>query len=635
MINRIPYYGHMKDPLIDPPRFLFASLLVTVIAGILFLPGLPGAFVFDDFPNIVNNSSIHLSRLSPSAMLEVLSTEQISGAMRGLPTLTFAIDYWRAGGVADPATFKTTNIMIHAATAGVLAWMFRSMLLAAGLHERRATWQSLALALAWAIHPLQVSSVLYAVQRLQTMGTMFLVVALLAYLHARRSQMKGRPGKRAMLVAALSWALALGCKEDSVLLPLYTLALELTVLRFASADPRQGTLLRRGYLAATIAALSVYLLWFVPHVWEWDAHAGRDFSTLERLMTQPRVLCMYLWQILLPLPQHMPFYYDWVQPSRGLLAPWTTLPALAAVLGLLGLAWTARSRMPLFSLGVFLFFGAHAITSNVVPLELAFEHRNHFALIGACLAMGSLVTGTIARLRLPSAALGPICVVLLCALSGGTLQRAQDWSNAISLIRTGTEAAPQSARAWVELCDAYFVAGGGVVADNPRLDDAIDACERGTINAPDSLNSPALLIALKTLRGDVSPADWAVFQDRLSSVSMGGDNVRAPLILAHYAGHGIAVDKHRLLGAFATLDRRTTLSPTTLAFIGSTIKDALAEPELALPYFMKALRDAPPGDPFALQLHQEFMEMDRPDLAMLIEKQATAARAHADVPEKE
>src|SRR3546814_15829611 len=96
----------------------------------------------------------------------------------------------------------------------------------------------------------------------------------------------------------------------------------------------------------------------------------------------------------------MPFYYDWLQPSRGLLQPWTTLPAIGVVLGLLGLAWHLRSRWPLFALGVFLFFASHFIASNVIPLELAFEHRNHFALVGAVLAVGSLLAHAGQRLRI-------------------------------------------------------------------------------------------------------------------------------------------------------------------------------------------------------------------------------------------
>ncbi|WP_394695515.1 hypothetical protein [Pseudoxanthomonas japonensis] len=600
-------------------RFLLASLVVALLAALAFLPGLPGAFVFDDIPNIVNNGTIHLSRLDAGALLEILSTKQVSGAMRGLPTLTFALDYWRAGGVADPATFKTTNILIHALTAGALAWFFRSLLLSAAASSRRANWCALALALAWALHPLQVSSVLYAVQRLQTMGTLFLVLALLAYLHARRAQIQGRPSKGGMLVTILAWTLAMGCKEDSVLLPVYTLALELTVLRFAAADPRTTLVLRRGYAVAAAAAALAYLFWVVPHYWQWDAHAGRDFSTLERLLTQPRVLCMYLGQILLPLPQHMPFYYDWLQPSRGLLQPWTTLPAIVAVLGLLGLAWGLRRRLPLFALGVFLFFGAHAVASNVVALELAFEHRNHFALVGAVLAVGSSLAFASQRLRLSPAPQAALCVALLTTLACATLMRSHTWSNGISLLAAATKAAPTSARAWVDLCDAYFLAGGGVTPDNPHLEDAIEACANGTANAPDSLNSPALLVALKTFRGDITSEDWTVFQQRLGSVRMSWDNTRAPLILAYYAGLGVAVDKQQLLRAMATLERRAALSPSMLASIGGTVMNTLDEPDLAIPYFAKAIEKAPPGDPFARDLAAELRQKGRPDLAAGIE----------------
>src|SRR5690606_1506459 len=119
-----------------------------------------------------------------------------------------------AGG-PDPATFKTTNLLIHALTAFALAWLLRNLLLVAGVSETRACWAASALALAWAVHPLLVSSVLYTVQRLQTMGTLFLVLALLAYLQARRAQIAGRSGRTGLLGAALLWIIAMSCKEDS------------------------------------------------------------------------------------------------------------------------------------------------------------------------------------------------------------------------------------------------------------------------------------------------------------------------------------------------------------------------------------------------------------------------------------
>lgn len=612
-------FRHAPPPEPKRGRFLAISALVAVLASLVFLPGLPGAFVFDDIPNIVNNSTIRLSDFSPAALYELLSTRQVSGAMRGLPTLTFAIDYWRAGGVADPATFKTTNILIHALTTFALVWLFRSLLQVAGTPDRRIAWAAPALALAWAIHPLQVSSVLYAVQRLQTMGTLFLVLALVAYLQARRAQVQGRSGRTGLLLAALSWAFALGCKEDSVLLPTYTLALELTVLRFATASAPLSRLLRRGYGIAVSMAVLAYLFWVVPHYWQSEPHPGRDFNTFERLLTQPRVLCMYLGQILWPLPQHMPFYYDWVQPSRSLLQPWTTLPAIATLSALLALAWWARARQPLFALGVFLFLAAHAITSNVIALELAFEHRNHFALIGAVLAVWSIASWASLHLNAPLVARVLLGAGIPLLLAGATWQRAHDWRSATSLIKAGTEAAPGSARAWVELCDAYFTSGGGVTPSNPNLDLAIDACAAGTHNVPETLNSPALLVALKTLRGDVSAEDWELLQQRLGTVRMSWDNVRAPLILTHYASLGVELDKLQLLRALATLDRRATLSPPTLAYVGMNVMVTLGETELAMPYLTKAVGMTRPNDPLAIKLREELIALGRTDLAATLD----------------
>src|SRR3546814_5813631 len=152
---------------INRGRFLMVSLIVALVAGLLFTPGLPGEFVFDDLPNITNNKAIHLVELSPEALSTVLATPQLSGTTRALPTLTFAVDYWRGGG-PDPMVFKVTNIVIHALTALALAWFFHSLLCAAGVLGERVRWLAPALALAWAAHPLQVSSVLYAVQRIQT-----------------------------------------------------------------------------------------------------------------------------------------------------------------------------------------------------------------------------------------------------------------------------------------------------------------------------------------------------------------------------------------------------------------------------------------------------------------------------------
>lgn len=597
-------------------RFLLASLLVAVVASLLFAPGLPGDFVFDDFHNIVNNRAVHLTHLNVEALSRVLADAQVSG-LRPLPMLSFALDYWRGG--ADPMVFKTTNLVIHAMTTFALAWLFRSLLQLTGIRDETVRWLAVVLALAWAAHPLHVSSVLYTVQRIQTMGTLFLVLALLAYLRARRAQIAGSSGRMGLLACALLWVTAIGCKEDSALLPAYTLALELTVLRFAAADARTSTRLKRAYAVATLVSVMAYLLWVIPHYWSWETLPGRGYSTLERLLTQPRVLCMYLWQIVLPLPQNMPFYYDWLQPSRNLIQPWTTLPAIAVVVTLPLLAWLLRARLPLFALGVFLYFSSHLIASNVIALELAFEHRNHFALIGAILAITGLIAHAGKLVRAPQRSAVALSVVVLVALAGATVWRSQSWQTAEGIAAVGVEYAPSSGRAWVQLCSSQFAAGGGAIAGNSQLNAAIDTCNKGADAAPDSLNSLTLLIVMKTLRGDATTQDWDRLQHRMRSVYMTDDNTRVFLILVSHAQIGVKLDKEELLETLDILLQRGNFGPVNRANLGYFVLNEMHEPDRALPYFIKSIELRHPQDPFRLQLSSELRTKGRPDLAELIE----------------
>lgn len=607
-------------------RFFFLSIVVGLLAALPFLPGFPGDFVFDDFPNIVNNQAIQMTHLDADGLSKAAFSPQPSGSLRALPTLSFALDFWRAGG-AEPAAFKATNVLLQSLTALALAWMFRALLLVAKVPVQPARWIALALALAWAVHPLQVSSVLYTVQRIQTMATFFVVLALWAYLHARTAQIEGKSGRTGLLLAFLSWALALGCKEDAILLPAYTLALELTVLRFAAGDARIETRLRRSYLGATLLGFAVYCMFVIPHYWEWEAYPGRDFSSIERLLTQARMLCLYIWQIVLPLPRHMPFYFDWVQPSRGLLQPWTTLPALLLVAGLLALAWHQRHRRPLLSLGILWFFSAHFVASNVIGLELAFEHRNHFALAGAVLAIGSLLAEAANRLQIRTQTSAVIASLLIASLVCATAVRAREWQDRLSLARAITQHAPLSARGWVELCAGEYETGGGAVKDNPRLDAAIDACTKGTQAVPDSLNNPALLVVLKTLQGNVPVGDWELLQTRLATVYMSFDNCRAPLILSYNYRRGVAIDKRKLMDVLHTMMRRCDQNSFSAASVGYFVMNDLGEPEMALPYFMRAIEGAPPHDPFPAQLAMELRQKGRPDLARRIEQLAASRRS--------
>lgn len=608
-----------------PHRYLLIAALCALLSAALFLPGLGGGFLLDDQPTITENPVVQVTTLDAQQLMRAAYGFASGGGSRALPMLTFALDHWRAG--LDPAAFKATNIAIHALTMLALAGFLRLLLTLAGWPDKRAGYAAIALAMAWAIHPLQVSSVLYIVQRMQTLGTLFLVLALLAYLKMRQTQIAGQRSRQFGVLAGLCWALALASKEDSILLPAYTLALEWTVLRFRAAQPGFARTIRTLYWILGALGLAVFLFYVLPREWSWAAYPGRDFSTPERLLTQCRVLAMYLGQILWPQPSHMTFYYDNLQPSRSLLQPWTTLPALLLILGLLALAWHLRHRRPLFSLGLLLFFAGHAIASNVIGLELAFEHRNHFPLIGMVLATGDLLMVTASRLELRWNHLALATSGLLLALGSATVIRAQAWGSPIGFFEYETKIAPTSVRAWNALCIELYRAGGGATAINPNLDRAIATCSHAASLNTKNVSSLTYLLTYKTVRGSITKQDWQLYLKNLDEQPLNGTNSLSIWILIRNARGGIALDEPHLLRAIDVANKHYAYSTIEYASLGYFILGHTAQPERAYRYFTKAILTS--MDPsFARGLISDLEKEGKAELASRL--QALAEKEPAD-----
>lgn len=531
-------------------RFPSAALLVAALAMLALLPGLPGGFLLDDGVNILDNPALRVVHPGFEPLARAATSFRDANGARALPMLSFAIDHWRAGGF-DAASFKQTGIAIHGLTAFFLAFFLHRLLLLARWPARRAAWGALLLALAWGAHPLQVSSVLYVVQRMQTMATLFVVLALWAYVAMRAAQFDGRSGRWQGALVVFAWLLALACKEDAVLLPAYTLALELTVLRFAAGQAAVARGLRQSYALMVALGLALFVFYALPHYWSWEAYGIRDFNTPERLLTQARVLVMYLGQILVPWPDSMPFFYDDYAASRGLWQPWTTLPALALLGGLLawGLRW--RHRRPLFGFGVLFFFAGHFLTSNIIGLELVFEHRNYLPLLGVLLALADLLV--LAGERRPvsrrSAAAG--AGVMLVLLGCATLARAHTWGDPVRLGERMAQLAPHAIRPWVEWSGAWFgryKASG----DKGDLQRAIEVGEQ-SFRFVDSYIVANNLVLYKSLQGTLGQEDWQRFYDNIRKNLPAWRRQQAMSILMGNVNSGFITDKEGAVRALMVL----------------------------------------------------------------------------------
>ncbi|WP_198147359.1 hypothetical protein [Gilvimarinus polysaccharolyticus] len=571
----------------------------------------------DDSFNILQNRLLYIDTLSAAELANATLSFHAGNGSRPLPMLSFALDYWRAGAM-DATTFKTTNLVIHGLTTFFLAFFFRRLLLLAGCAPQRAAWGALALAFVWAVHALQVSSVMYIVQRMQTMSTLFVVLALWAYLAMRQVQINDTGRGRGMGVLVLVFgALALACKEDAVLLFAYVLALELTVLQFRAAQLNITKGLRQSFGVLTLLALLVYVFVVVPHYWHWDAYPNRDFSSLERLMTQARVLIMYLGQIIFPWPDSMTFIYDKVSVSRSLWQPLTTLPSIFLIVALLAWAWRWRAYRPLFSAGVLLFFSGHFIASNILSLELVFEHRNHFPLIGAVLALGDLLVFAWQRWHVGVrgvVACGGLVVIILGA---ATLVRAYTWGDSVRHGEQLIRLLPDSARAWKELGRAHFDRYQ-TTQDDSHLQRAIDVYAAGLLQ----VEEPSLasnLVIYKSLLGTVEDADWQKFLDVLRNAPHGWQNKFVVWTLMNNVNRGFDVDAQRVIKAINIMVDKASLSDLEFLRLAVFVYKN-GRPEEANPFFIAFAESAPKGDANLHRIIGELLNEGHKELAAQLER---------------
>jgi tetratricopeptide (TPR) repeat protein len=446
---------------------------VILLATLVYLPGASGPFVFDDYTNLVQNSYLQVSELTLESLRQAAYSLRAGPLQRPVAMLSFALNSYYAGGFGEATPFKWTNIALHGIngilvflllrlTLGRLASADKALKWLGPADSARVNWIAGALATLWVVHPIQLTSVLYVVQRMTSLAALFTLLALLCYLHGRLRSLDGnkRSGLALMAFGVTGFGiLGMLSKENAILLPLFIAAMELTLFRTEAPWTRLSRRSRHLMLgiaaAGVITAVTALVIYSLPH------YAHRDFTMLQRLLTESRVLFYYLSLMLVPRIDELGLYHDDFSVSLSLLTPWTTLPSTAGIIGLITLGIATRRRYPMLSLGILWFFAGHALESTIISLEIAHEHRNYLPSLGVWLALGHPILTARKPVRLKSLAALPV-ILVVCSLI--TLLRSAEWSNAEHLARFEVGHRPNSA-------DAHNFLGV-VLARQHRYDEA-------------------------------------------------------------------------------------------------------------------------------------------------------------------
>lgn len=450
------------DPLQRPYRAWAWLMLGLIIALAVYAPGFSGGWLFDDYPNIVDNPGVHpASRDLPSLINAALSSPS-SDFKRPLASLSFALNFMVSG--LDPQPMKITNVVIHLANGLLVFVLLRAVMRAAHQEKRRQNDEiAVLIAVIWLLLPINLTSVLYVVQRMESLANLFVLLGIIAYVRGRERMLAGQRGLglcvAGVLLSTLIGAMA---KETAILLPLYALACEVFLFRWKQ-PPREGLAAThdRRIIVFFMLVLAVPLVvgsaWLAPSLLNPTTWARRDFTLGTRLLSEARVVVDYIAWTLLPTPHALSFYHDDFEVSRGLLTPWTTLPSIAVLAMLAWLSWAWRRSRPLAALGIAWYLGCHLLTGTVLPLELIYEHRNYFASMGLLLAMTDIARAAAQKLHISRPAGLLVAVVFVAAQGALTLFTAQAWGDPLSMARELAWRDPQSPRAQYELGRTYVI----------------------------------------------------------------------------------------------------------------------------------------------------------------------------------
>ena len=426
-------------------------LLLSAIVLLIYSNTFKAPFVFDDNMNIQNNTSIRLGKLTTENIVTAVSESHLRS--RPIANISFALNYYFHQ--YNVTGYHVVNVLIHVTTGIFLYFFVKTTLHLPLLHfkDTTATWIASFTVLLWLVHPLHTQSVTYIVQRMNSMASMFYVLSMLLYIRGRLTLDKRR---RWLLFTGciLAGILAIGSKEIALTIPLFLLLYEWYFFQDLSL------VWFKKYLISFAGVIVFLALSALMYMGTETLHnilvvpGDFDFTLTERVLTEFRVVIVYLKLLLFPHPSQLNIDYDFPL-SRSLFDPISTLFALGTIIGMFGLALYISKKERLLSFCVLWFFGNLVIESSVIMLDILFEHRTY---LPSMLLSLLVVTLVVRYTKLPWLRVVVLCAVAL-VYAVWTYERNSLWANEIALWSDCVVKSPHKARPHTNLGYALMSQG--------------------------------------------------------------------------------------------------------------------------------------------------------------------------------
>lgn len=402
-------------------RFLlsrwFAPLFVLFTAALAFIiysNSFSVPFQFDDLPIIVENTSLRRLANLPGLL----------SSQRGLTMATFALNY-AAGGV-DTTGYHLVNIVIHIINAALVYLLLAHTLRFVNIEEASARRLGALTALLFMAHPIQTQAVTYIVQRMESLSSLFYLLALLFLVWG--SKAAAFPKRLALYAGVgLSYLFAFYSKETAFTLPAVALLYDFCFIAKGKIRAMTGRWPAYAVLAALFAVFTVTTIlplggfgdvsdesadskYAAPKVKaglgtkELDYSAGFKVSSVtpkEYLYTQFNVMVYYISLFVYPANQNLDYDFPLSrelmkapQVAEGTVLNMPIPPPIVSLAILLAIAGAGAymiiitqgrpgGRLRVAGFFIFWYFIVLSPTSSIVPIiDAIYEHRVYLPSLG-------------------------------------------------------------------------------------------------------------------------------------------------------------------------------------------------------------------------------------------------------------
>lgn len=338
--------------------------------------------------------------------------------------LTFQINHMIGG--LDPTGYHLFNILLHAANAGLVAWLLMIL--------TRNRLLAILAGLLFAVHPLHTEAVVWVAGRKDLLATFFSLLTIIFYLRYREGD------RRSYVLSIIFLLLALLSKAVAMSIPAVLILSDLC-LEHRRFD--------RKFFLDKIPHILLAVIFIIVALFGKERVIG-DSSLIETVLIAAKSTTFYLQKMF--WPSGLTITYMQTDPIR-LVTPDLLIRSVITLLLLLASFW-ALWKKPWIAFGIFFYLVTLAPTylnaRKGGTVFFAVDRYAYLPFVGILALMGALITDLPKSMQKKVGTAGLVVIILMMILAH---KQTNTWATPETLYTHAQEVYPQTVLTYVDLAE--------------------------------------------------------------------------------------------------------------------------------------------------------------------------------------